>query len=234
MFTPDSIRTVEFTQIGKNGYRADEVDEFLEQAANYVDALNREKAQLMEKLQVLAEKVEEYRQDEDSIKTALLSAQRMGDKVMREAKEQSEKILEEANATSKEILEKAQSEASLLENKSRQRGEGIVALAQSKADEVTRSVEDKYKKQYAFYHKFKDEVESFKDTVLSQYMEHINLLKNLTVEMENHKMYEQAVPHDQTAQEQSGGEGGKALAFDFTEEEEKEEHTKGFAVKMED
>lgn len=44
-----------------------------------VEALNREKQDLQKKLEVLADKLVEYRNDEDSIRTALLSAQRLGD-----------------------------------------------------------------------------------------------------------------------------------------------------------
>ena len=57
---------------------------------------------------MLAEKVEQYREDEDSLRSALIGAQKLGDSVIRESKSKAEYILREAQAQADQILENAQ------------------------------------------------------------------------------------------------------------------------------
>lgn len=85
------------------GYKTAEVDPFIDKCADTVEALLREKAELTKKLEVLADKLVEYRNDEDNIRTALLSAQRLGDTVVREANHKAGLILEDANIKAEKI-----------------------------------------------------------------------------------------------------------------------------------
>ena len=48
-------------------------------------------------MQILAQRIEGYRADEDTLKTALLNAQRLGENVIHEAKQKAEGILREAS-----------------------------------------------------------------------------------------------------------------------------------------
>lgn len=73
------------------------VDEFLEQVSEDYAALFKENAVLKGKLKVLVEKVEEYRSTEDSMRMALLTAQKMGNEIIDEAKQKSDSIISEAN-----------------------------------------------------------------------------------------------------------------------------------------
>ena len=109
MYTPDEIRNVEFTK-SLGGYKTSEVDEFIDRCADTVEALMKEKAELSKKLEVLADKLVEYRNDEDSIRTALLSTQRLGDTVVREANHKAGLILDDANIKAQKIQETAQRE----------------------------------------------------------------------------------------------------------------------------
>ena len=106
MYTPDEIRNIEFTK-SMGGYKTAEVDVFIDRCADTVAALYNEKAELSKKLEVLADKLVEYRNEEDSIRTALLSAQRLGDTVVREANHKAGLILEDANIKAEKVLETA-------------------------------------------------------------------------------------------------------------------------------
>ncbi len=68
------------------GYKADEVDSFLNEIAAEVNELTSQNTELQKKLEILATKLEEYRQDENSMKEALLGAQKLGNTIVREAK----------------------------------------------------------------------------------------------------------------------------------------------------
>lgn len=107
MLTANEIRNATFNK-SMGGYKTAEVEAFLDQCADTVAALTSQKAELEKKLEVLADKLVEYREEEDSIRTALLSAQRLGDTVVREANHKAGLILEDANIKAEKIVETAQ------------------------------------------------------------------------------------------------------------------------------
>lgn len=113
MVSPEEIRTVTFEK-NMRGYRCDDVDAFLQQIAQdmegmteQIETLQKQKEESDQKLYILAQKIEEYRKDEDTLKTALLNAQRMGENVIREAKQKAESILREANIKADDITRDA-------------------------------------------------------------------------------------------------------------------------------
>ena len=82
MLTPNDIANKKFDK-AMGGYRIDDVEAFLSQVSDTVIALYEDKKNLEEKIEILAEKLEEYRADEDSLRNALLGAQKLGDSVIR-------------------------------------------------------------------------------------------------------------------------------------------------------
>ena len=110
LLTANQIRTITFTP--GRGYKDGDVDEFIDRCADTVEALQAKIDELNKKMEVLADKLVEYRNEEDSIRTALLSAQRLGDSIVREAKQKSELMLEDARIKADKVLENAQREIS--------------------------------------------------------------------------------------------------------------------------
>ena len=106
MYTVDDIKNITFTKT-LGGYKTNEVDDFIDVCADTVEALTKQNEDLKKKMEVLANKIVEYRNDEDSIRTALLSAQRMGDTVLREANHKAGLILEDAKIKAEKIEEVA-------------------------------------------------------------------------------------------------------------------------------
>jgi len=93
MLTPQDIQNKEFAKAVFGGYDMAAVDDFLEKlTADYTD-LYKEDAILKGKIKVLVEKVEEYRSTEDAMRMALLTAQKMGDDIVQEAKKKSDEML---------------------------------------------------------------------------------------------------------------------------------------------
>lgn len=106
MISSQEIRTVTFEK-AMRGYRAEDVDSFLQQVADTIDELTKEKEESRKKLYILAQKIEEYRKDEDNLKTALLNAQRMGENVIHEAKQKAEEIIRKARIGAEDITRQA-------------------------------------------------------------------------------------------------------------------------------
>ncbi len=107
MLTPNDIANKKFDK-AMGGYRIDDVESFLSQVSDTVIALYEDKKSLEEKIEVLAEKLEEYRADEDSLRNALLGAQKLGDSVIRESKAKAEVILRDASAKAERMVDNAQ------------------------------------------------------------------------------------------------------------------------------
>ncbi|HWP51877.1 MAG TPA: DivIVA domain-containing protein [Clostridia bacterium] len=96
MLTPKEIAEKTFDKTFGFGYRMDDVNAFLEQASKSMSELLEINADLEKKLEVLADKLTEYREDEESLRTAILGSQKLGDSVIRESKTKAEIILRDA------------------------------------------------------------------------------------------------------------------------------------------
>lgn len=102
MLTAEDITNRKFEKAAF-GYRTEEVEIFLKDVALAVSKLEEEKEEAEDKLEVLAEKLEEYRSNEDSLRTVLIGAQKLGDSIIRDSKGKAEVILSEAEANAKQI-----------------------------------------------------------------------------------------------------------------------------------
>lgn len=108
MLTIEEIRNIKFRKSNIGGYKADDVDIFIDKVEESFKKLEAEREDLQEKLKILADKICEYRESEESIKTALLNAQKAADTSLKDAKLEADKIINQANDKYKEILEKAE------------------------------------------------------------------------------------------------------------------------------
>ncbi len=93
MLTPQEVSGRAFTKAAFGGYNMAMVDEFLDELTDDYTALYKENAALKAKLKVLVDKVEEYRATEDSMRAALLTAQRMANTMVEEAEEKKKAML---------------------------------------------------------------------------------------------------------------------------------------------
>ena len=106
MITAKEIREVKFNR-SMGGYKTNEVDAFLDRCADAVEELIKLNAENERKMQVLADSVMDYRNQEDSIRSALISAQRMSESVISEARKQAEDIREAARNDAAALHDKA-------------------------------------------------------------------------------------------------------------------------------
>lgn len=110
MITPQSIREKTFEKAVFGGYDMSSVDDYLENVASDFAALQKDVAVLKGKMKVLVEKIEDYRATEDAMRMALLSAQKMANQIVAEAKENSESTLNTAKAEAESLLRDARAE----------------------------------------------------------------------------------------------------------------------------
>lgn len=106
MLTPHDIEEYPLPKT-LGGYKCEAVDAFLDTVAADYQKLYDENLALTKKLNLLVEKITEYRKDEEYLKSAMLEAQRLVEISTKDAKAKAEEILTEANAKAEEIIQNA-------------------------------------------------------------------------------------------------------------------------------
>ena len=102
MLTPQEVQEKTFAKAVFGGYDMQTVDGFVEPLAEDYVTLYKENAVLKSKLKVLVKKLEEYRDQEESMKAALLSAQKTCDAMMKDAEAKCQAMLSDAEAKAAE------------------------------------------------------------------------------------------------------------------------------------
>ena len=108
MLTPNDISNKRFEKSPFGGYKPEEVDSFLSEIAISYERLYEAKEAAEEKMEVLAEKLEEYRANEDSLRTVLLGAQKLGDNIIRDSKAKAEVIISDAEGQVKQVFSESE------------------------------------------------------------------------------------------------------------------------------
>lgn len=104
MISPKEISEKTFEKAAR-GYKVDEVDTFLKEVAFSVAKILRSYDESEAKIHKLVDKVNEYRNDEDAIKTAILGAQKQGRQIIVDAELEAERIIAEAKQSADKMLE---------------------------------------------------------------------------------------------------------------------------------
>ncbi len=111
MITAQDIREKTFEKSTFGGYAMNEVDDFLDELAGDLAASQKETASLRSKMKVLVEKIEEYRESEDAMHLALVSAQKVAKNIQEESRAQADELLANARSEAEAIVAAAKAEA---------------------------------------------------------------------------------------------------------------------------
>ena len=108
MLTIDEIKNISFRKATlSGGYRAEDVDAFIDEVIASFEQLKKEKTNLVHKIDRLATRLEEYREDEETVRNALLTSQKMSDACIKEAKEKAAKIVRDAEEKAQDLVAEA-------------------------------------------------------------------------------------------------------------------------------
>lgn len=174
------------------GYRSEDVEEFLRDVSLDFSRLQKENEDLEKKLEVLADKIREYREDEDALKDALLSAQRQGNALIADSKRKASEIIEGAQKDADEIIKQAEEGRQDLKEK----GDKEIAAAEVKAKEIIEEANEKARRaeedmnrktdiQKEVLHRTINEIDEFRKRVLGSYKKHIENIERIEQECAN-------------------------------------------------
>ncbi|MEG0750623.1 MAG: DivIVA domain-containing protein [Oscillospiraceae bacterium] len=156
MFSPKEIRDTEFERIVR-GYNPEDVDGFLSQIADQIEKLISDKDTAEKKMREMAEKMDNYREDGDALRSVLVTAEKMKDQMLSEAHAKSEQMVAAATA----------------------QAEQLVNTAQSQSDEIVGEISTKVAREEATLKTLKKQVSDFKNNVLNTYKKHLESLSEL-------------------------------------------------------
>lgn len=179
-----------------NGYKTEDVDEFLRELSSEFAQLQKEKNELERKLEVLADKIREYRDDEDALKDALLMAQKQGNQIISESKASADKLkketdeavakqLAEAKEKSEKMIKDADDYAKRMTKESNERADKLVKDARSKADEINALMQRQTEIQQTVLQKTRKEADEYRNRIITAYQAQIELINKLPEACEN-------------------------------------------------
>lgn len=143
MITPSQIREKNLSTVQSGGYDKEEVNALLAQIVESYQAVYDENKELYRKMEILAGKIEEYRSEEDSIKTALITAQKMADRITKDAREKAEEKLSESAATAQQTVTDAKEKADKMVAEARTYAANFTKEKQDAAESIITEAESK-------------------------------------------------------------------------------------------
>ncbi len=240
MITAHDIRTSVFSRAGR-GYKIQDVDDFLEETADSMEQLQKENEELVRKLEVLADRIQEYRNDEDSIRSALLTAQKSADKVLREANEKKEEIIADARQQAEDMLRlshdksvaiatETKEKATVVLTEAKDKASRLLLEAKTKSEEMLSEAVEGCKAEKKYLDFLKEQEKFFRQEIVEMYKKQFELLKRgpeivkelenaLAQEQEPVSLAEEVVPvEEETAMVEETAESVEEVVTETTEE----------------
>lgn len=111
MITPKEIEMKEFSRTKVGGYKPEEVDEFLDRILVDYEAVIEERDTLNKRISYLNDKLDKARDDQDKMRSSVVSNQKSYDDMMNSAKKKADKLVSDAQDYAKRLIETAKEEA---------------------------------------------------------------------------------------------------------------------------
>ncbi|MBR6572342.1 MAG: DivIVA domain-containing protein [Clostridia bacterium] len=189
MLRAKDIEEFEFSK-SKNGYDREEVDELLDKVAQDYTEFETLIKSFESKIESLNNKINESQTDANSINTVLISAQKLADSIVADAKAQAEEITTAANNEAEQIkvrtkkaLEEIDAEITKQKLKAQGEVDEILEAAARKSEGMILAAKDSVAREQILFDSIKAEVANFKKTVKAAYKEHLESLSTLPEEV---------------------------------------------------
>ena len=175
---PKEIAAKKFEK-GTFGYKPEEVDEYLRDLAIAYAKVVKEKEENEAKIIKLVEKINEYRNDEDAIRDALLVAQKQGNRIVADAKTEAEKIGADAKAERDALLAEISNDCEALKKAEVAKVAQAIKEENDKLNAVVAASKTQIELQTDKLNKLKIEVNQFKKNLINMLTEQSKLAVSL-------------------------------------------------------
>lgn len=189
MLNSKEIRNVKFSK-SVGGYKQEEVDILLDKIEADYEQFDRIVRELNGRVEQLTREVDNYKNSQSSIQNVLVSAQKLADQIVDEAKVKSEQIVQNAEASIEVITVREKELSTAFDRKASERKaevekelDAVIAKAQLKKEGIEKATEDSVKRQQLLFDKLKLEISAFKAEITQKYKEHLEILQKLPDEV---------------------------------------------------
>ncbi len=239
----NNIMEVNFTE-AMRGFKKEEVEEYLGDLAREFSQLKKENEDLEKKLQVCADKIREYREDEDALKDALLGAQKTGNAIIADSREKAANIVKDAEdhaADRKQeaddyVAEKKAEAEKIIEDALAEK-KRIEAEAQKAADDIHAQMEIQTEIDKEILARTKRECEDFRTRVIVEYRNHMDFIKKIPEQCFNEFVVNTTTDHSSNVlRELIAAQQGETIPVipESVKAEEKEDEERDSDVKIVD
>jgi len=111
LLTPQEIKDKSFPKVRLGGLDTWEVQKFLNEVSDAYALLYKENAALKQKMKQLADKIEDYRADSNTVQQTLVAAQKVASEITAKAENERDRILSEAEAHREKLIDAAEAAA---------------------------------------------------------------------------------------------------------------------------
>jgi len=185
MLSSNDIRNIKFSK-SVGGYKQEEVDILLDKVENDYEQYERNMRELSNKIDELNSQIDSYKETQSSIQNVLLSAQKLADQIVEEAKAKSEEIINNAEANISIITAREKELSNAFELKASERKavaeseiNAMLEDGKKKLEAIERATEASVNRQQMLFDRLKVEISAFKADVTQKYKEHLEILQKL-------------------------------------------------------
>lgn len=185
MLSANDVKNITFSK-QVNGYRREEVDVFLDKVESDYENYERMLKEMNAKIHELETQIADTKNSEGTIQSVLLSAQKLADNIVAEAKEKSGKIIDDAKmslenfkAHEKELSGAFDKKAQERKKMMRDQLDQIIDEAKVNRDKISEATEKAVKKQAELYNRLKLETAAFKADIMEKYKKQLELISKI-------------------------------------------------------
>ncbi|SDA13639.1 cell division initiation protein [Ruminococcus sp. YE71] len=175
MLEPDKIRNKRFGT-AKNGLNPVDVTEFLADCADEIERLRAQNAENEEKIRKLVEKINEYRDDEEAIKSAMIHAQKESNKLINDAKAKARDLIDSAKTEQVRLQETNSEEIERIKKEHHANVDALLKQLKEETSAEIESIKAELTAEQIELARAKAETTYFKSTLLDLYTQQIKLI----------------------------------------------------------
>lgn len=162
------ILSKKFDKAAMFGYKSDDVDAYMKETALEFEKISAQNKDLIQKLEILAKKVREYRNNEEQLKTAITTAQKQGNEILEKSKQNADDMINTAKEEAQRIIDEAQLKSAAMLNEANNEFARIKEETAKEQKGSKMALDD-----------LKKEVSEFKKQLVATYKEHLEAVTAL-------------------------------------------------------
>lgn len=180
MITLEEMENISFRKSGFSGYRSDDVDDFTEKVIQKVKSLERANKELEARVEQLNAEISKHKEKEESVQSALITAEMTAKQIVMEATRKSDELLSESNEKAEAVVRQAQERADQIDQEANAKIEELInkTLRESSAQIEENNLIIEAQKENLI--RLMSEANKFRNYLIQSYKDHLKNINEMT------------------------------------------------------